>query len=189
MDADGRPEPGAVVAGLVRRAAEILGEELGAARRATPAPGDATPQAEAGPGRPRGLADELLEGAAHLVDRVVGFVEGLAPGPPGDAAPDAGEAVPLVAAPGPVGPGGSVAVVVPVPAGASGPVLVTPALGPGRGRIPATAVACEPARLEQAGSHGVTVTVRVPPRTPSGEYRLLARGAGGFEAVVVVTVA
>jgi hypothetical protein len=88
-----------------------------------------------------------------------------------------------------------VTVAVPVPPEVSGqgddargPLVASPPLGPGRGRIAARAVTWTPSRLEDAGPEGVIVTIEVPPATRPGEYRLLLRGPAGFEAVVGVAV-
>jgi hypothetical protein len=205
---------GSMASRFVQRAAEILDEELGAARARGAGPADRAAAHERGDG-PR---DDLRTAVTTVVDRIVVAVDAVlgttsgrfgdapaeapsaetssagspsAEAPPSPAATPEG-AVAVHRAAGPVASGATATVVVPLAAdptgGRRGPIVGGALLGAGRGRIPARAVGWTPRRLEDAGPDGVVVTVDVPPGTAPGEYRVLLRGAG-FEAVVAVAVA
>jgi len=211
-------DPGRVAARLVQRAAEILGEEMRAARARGARRGDASGATGAPPHAPVDdpatarddpvddlrdavgvIVERLLEAVDTAVRAVVETVGTATSRPSGDGGPGrpahgpAGpDPVPVHLTAGPVAPGTTATVVVAVPPDPDGrrrgPFVASALLGPGRGRIPARAVQWVPSRIEEAGAGGVVVTVAVPPATAVGEYRMLLRGPAGFEAVVGVTV-
>lgn len=196
--------PAAVMTGIVEQAAEVLASERPSGRASASSGTDSVASAQGT------QIDQLREQANELVERLIalaagqrGFQTALSPsaglpgsGPPSDRSELTVEPAPVLSAPGPVAPGATAQIRIPLVNDDEQPAQIaffsTDLIGEDGQRIPAEGVSFQPRELTLASSNAGDVTVRViiPAQTRCGIYSGLIRASklDYLHAVLIVQV-